>query len=106
MSKKVTEQEATEVLNLVAEWLGTTNPDGTVTPAPTGKEAAWKALGPMLIMDYEGWHSTAPAAIILEGGPYDWAVDCCYAIQQKCDKNGIQLFLEPMAGYALAIYKN
>jgi hypothetical protein len=124
----VTVKRAERVLAEVAAWMGrkgygtATCPqgralnrilchadDGTecsfeVGPAPTGPDAAYRGEGPMLKMDYEGWYGPTRPAILLEGGPYDWAVDCCGDVQDALDKAKVPVFVEPIAGYALGIY--
>lgn len=127
-TKQVTEKQAKSVLAAVAAWLATkgygtpicphkgqelhatkwyAHTDGTdcegqtYGPAPTGPEAARMGEGPMLLMEWD-WPSSGPTpSIILEGGPEDWAMDCCFAVQEKIGKS---LFVEPYSSYALCIY--
>lgn len=124
----VTVKRAERVLTEVAAWLGrkgygtATCPEGrtldlslrhddgtdcndfTVGPAPTGRDAAYRGEGPMLAMDYEGWYGPPRPAILLEGGPYDWAVECSGDVQDALDAAKVPVFVEPIAGYALGIY--
>jgi hypothetical protein len=89
-------------LALVAEWLGQRmNEDGS--PCPTGKDAAYKALGPMLLMDWD-WPSEPTPAVILEGGPDEWAfwIVADDWFESRAKKLGV--WCEPYAGYALCIY--
>lgn len=124
----VTTQQAETVLALVAEWLGRKGlgtphcPEGralddyvqhtddgspcltaTFGPAPTGKDAAWNALGPQLVMDWD-WSGTPTPTILLEGGPYEWAYDCSFWVQEQLHTMGLRLYVEPYACYALSIY--
>lgn len=101
--KKVTPAQAEKVLGIVAEWLGPRM--GHDGPAPTGPDAAYIADGPMLNMEWD-WPSSGPTpTILLEGGPYDWAVECCWDVQQEINRKKLPLFVEPYAGYALCIYR-
>lgn len=124
---KVTEKQATFVLNAVAEWLGkkglgtpicpegrpldkyAQHDDGTpcsdcsLGPAPTGPDAAYRGEGPELKM-YWDW-AEAPT-VLLEGGPYEWAITCCGYVQSALDAKGLKVYVEPYAGYALSIYPN
>lgn len=130
--RKVTQVQATKVLNLVAEWMGKQGygviiPCGkcvgcqkhptalrewewacdkpTFGPAPTGPEAATRGEGPMLIMDWD-WSFGGPIpTVILEGGPYDWAISCSYWVQERCHERGIPVFVEPYSGWALCLYR-
>lgn len=128
---RVSKRDADIVLHLVAEWMGQrgyaasfTCPDGLVLdqqyithadgspcdnavagPAPTGRDAAYRGLGPELRMDWD-WPSTPTPAVILEGGPYDWAIVCCAWVQDRLDERGIRVFVEPYSGWALCAYPN
>jgi hypothetical protein len=117
--KKVTQKQAEKVLQAVAEWMGKRGygqefdhevpgakkfdyGDGDVTwflpVAPTGPEAARNGLGPQLVMDWD-WPSSGPTpTILLEGGPYDWAIEI------DLNDKALGVFTEPYAGYALCIY--
>ena len=58
----------------------------------------------MLVRDYEGlWTAQEPTpAIILEGGPEDWAI---WASSQLCEKfKAIGVFAEPLVGFILQLY--
>ena len=125
---KVTQKQAEAVLAAAAEWLGKKGlgtlicPDGRdldivgdhkddgsecpnlkVGPAPTGKDAAYRALGPDLVLDWD-WPGEPTPTILLEGGPGEWAYDSSPAIQRALDAKGIKVYVEPFACYALCIY--
>lgn len=123
----VTEAQAEGVLALVAEWLGRKgygtpvcphgqelqdgrfwlHQDGTdcedqgTGPAPTGVEAAHNGAGPMLLMDWD-WPGGPTPTVLLEGGPYDWAIEVGEAIRDRCDAIGV--WCEPYSGWALCVY--
>jgi hypothetical protein len=127
-TRKVTKAQATKVLDAVAAYLGPkglgeavcpdglpvdwllNHPDGTpcdnptFTPAPTGEDAAYKGMGPMLDMAWASWTGPERPTILLEGGPYDWPIEGCYEIQQALTAAGVDVFVEPINGYALGIY--
>lgn len=98
MAGLTSEQQET-ALEIVAGWLGPRM--GYDGPAPTGRDAAWSALGPMLVPDWD-WPSEPTPTVILEGGPYDWAAECPWDIQDQMRAIGV--FCEPYAGYALCLY--
>jgi hypothetical protein len=128
---RVSERDATIVLNLVAEWMGQhgcaetyTCPEGraldedyffhtdddspcdnaVASPAPTGRDAAYRGLGPELRMDWD-WPSSGPTpTVILEGGPDYWAIRCSYWVQQRLDERNVPVFVEPYAAWALCAY--
>lgn len=105
----VTTADAEKALALVAEWIGKRGygvelPDGTIGPAPTGPEAAYKGDGPQLVMDWDWGISGPNPTILLEGGPYDWALDSCPWVQKQLDKAGVKVFVEPYSGWALSLY--
>lgn len=129
---KLTEAQCTKALIVVAEWLGkrkgmsptfecphdnaceTNRPDewpahkdATMCPkpklaaAPTGPDAARHALGPELNMTWS-WPGKPTPTILLEGGPYDWAIEASCKLTHQFARLGI--FAEPYAGYALCLY--
>lgn len=132
-TRRVSQQHADIVLHLVADWMGqrgyaesytcpqgrqldqfwvkhlddeTPCDDAVASAAPTGSRAAYRGLGPELRMDWD-WPSSGPTpAVILEGGPYDWAVVCCGWVQDRLDERGIPVFVEPYSGWALCLYPN
>ena len=126
----VTQKQAEAVLAAAAAWLGKKGlgalicPKGrdldivgnhvddgseclfvTVGPAPTGADAAYRALGSQLVMDWD-WSGKPTPTILLEGGPGEWAYDSCSAIQKAMDAAKIPVYVEPYACYALSIYPN
>jgi hypothetical protein len=100
-TRRVTKKQAEAVLQQVAEWLGKQGYgqeiDGKYIPvAPTGPDAARHALGPDLVMNWD-WPGQPTPSIILEGGPYDWAIEVPINVPG--------VWTEPYAGYALCIYR-
>lgn len=91
-----------EAVALVAAWLG--NRMGYDRPAPVGEKFAHRGAGPMLVPDYEGlWYPQDPTpALILEGGPEDWAVYAAAECQK--DLNDMGVFAEPLASFILQFY--
>ena len=57
--------------------------------------------GPELRMEFDWTNSDGWPTVIWEGGPYDWAVDCSFALLKDC-KPGV--WLEPATSWALGIY--
>lgn len=97
-TRELTQEQAEAALAQVAAWLGRRGyggPNGE--PAPTGRDAAYRAEGPMLVMDWD-WPSRPTPTVILEGGPYDWAIEAAWSI----DVPGV--FAEPYSGWALCLY--
>ena len=95
-----------QVLQLVAAWLGSKKgwtDDGS--PTPTGRDAYMHARGPMLVMDWQSTFSSYPACptLLLEGGPFDWAVDASFDDELLADCAKLGVYLEPWNGHALAI---
>lgn len=90
----------------VAAWMGRIGMTDDGSPVPTGRDAAYVAAGPMLVMDWEPhWGDGSPRpTILLEGGPYDWPSEVCEdeQFQQICKGQGV--FAEPLASYALGLY--
>lgn len=102
--KKVTKAQQRVALAAVAEWLGPRM--GYDGPAPTGDEAAAHAEGPVLVPEWD-WPSGGPTpTIILEGGPYDWAVEVAGDEAVLAKTRAAGLFIEPYAGYALCLYRD
>lgn len=124
----LTDEQTSAGLDLVAEWLATkgwgvprcpearsldfalrhaddlTECKYVCDPAPTGPDAAARGIGPMLAPEWD-WPSAGPTpTILLEGGPYDWAIDASFELAEKFRELGI--FAEPYAGYALCLYPN
>lgn len=96
--------QAEAVLAAVAAWLGDRGwGDEPGVPVPTGPEAARRALGPELVMDWD-WPGRPTPSVLLEGGPDSWAIEAAYdtSIRQRAEELGV--FLEPYAAYALCIY--
>lgn len=112
-----------KVLAAVAEWIGDYRPCGQCTacgaepeptwyccdspervPAPTGREAAERGEGPMLVMDWD-WPGSPTPTVILEGGPEDWAIRVTGddKFQAVCAAAGV--FAGPYASYALCLYR-
>lgn len=96
LSEKVQDQ----ALALVAAWLGPQM--GYEGPAPTGREAANTGQGPQLIRDWDWPSAGETPSIILEGGPYDWAIEA--GAQLLAAMNELGIHCEPYSGYALCLY--
>ena len=105
MSKRVTKANAAKTLDLVAQWLGEQGygPAGG-GPAPTGRDAAYRGLGPELMLDWQGAEGGPRVAILLEGGPFEWAYACSMWVQAELDKAKVPVFVEPYAAWALCLY--
>lgn len=131
MNTTLTEEQQDLALDIVARWLGKkglgqascNHPEFTrmdfgypihgddllcpapeYGPAPTGRDAAMQALGPQLIRDWD-WPSSGPTpTVLLEGGPYDWAVDISLDRAAFAEFTKIGVLAEPYAGYALCLY--
>ena len=101
-TRKVSKTAQKAVLNAVAAWLGPKM--GYEGPAPTGDDAAARAEGPVLVPDWD-WPSSGPTpTILLEGGPYDWAVEVSMDEEVIAKARSYGVFIEPYAGYALCLY--
>lgn len=117
---KVSPAKQKKALALVAEWMATKGYGtacgvcadcvagksylcgGPYGPAPTGEQAAYEGLGPMLNPEWD-WPSGGPTpTIILEGGPDEWAYYAGEALAEKFKALGI--WSEPYASYALCLY--
>lgn len=73
--------------------------------APTGDDAAYRALGPALNREWD-WPSGGPTpTILLEGGPYDWAIDVSLDDEMIEKFREIGVFAEPYSGWALCLYR-
>ena len=72
MDTTLTTQQTEQAPTVVAEWLGPQM--GYAGPAPTGRDAEWRALGRMLEPEWDWPSSGPPPTILLEGGPEDWAI--------------------------------
>jgi hypothetical protein len=102
MTKKISQAKANKALAIVATWLGPQM--GHEGPAPTGQDAAYHALGPQLVMDWD-WPSAGPTpTILLEGGPEEWAISASMNEQIRRDLAKIGVWSEPYASYALCLY--
>lgn len=102
MSDVLTFDQQDEALRIVADWLG--GRMGYDGPAPTGREAYWKGSGPLLEREWSWPASGDTPAILLEGGPFDWAVEVSCDMRVVDDLADIGVFAEPYAPYALCLY--
>lgn len=77
--------------------------DVTFGPAPTGREAAHSAAGPMLSPEWD-WPGQPTPTILLEGGPEDWAYRASMNPLVIRELAAVGVFAEPYAYYALCLY--
>lgn len=106
-AKKVTKKEAEKVLALYAramkKYLGEV--------PPTGPDAAHCGDGPQLVLDWD-WTGRPTPTILLEGGVSDYLPgygiggDIVWDVQKLIDAEGLGLWIEPYASYAVNIYRN
>jgi hypothetical protein len=101
-TKRVTKTQAEKALALVAAWMGPRGMTLDGSPAPSGKDAADQGMGPQLIMDWD-WPGDPTPTILLEGGPYDWAIEIGSDIRDDLAK--MRIWSEPYAGYALCLHR-
>lgn len=75
----------------------------TVEATATHDGGAWPT-GPVLVRGFESAHGGDYAwAVVWEGGPYEWPVECGYGADGKPNyPSGV--YTEPINGYALALY--
>lgn len=98
----LTPQQQHEALDIVAAWLGPQM--GYDGPAPTGRDAAYAGIGPELNPAWD-WPQSGPTpTILLEGGPYDWAITVALDGACVASFKRIGVFAEPWASYALCLY--
>ena len=106
MTSKATIVQQDAALKLVAEWLGTMYGDGE--PMPTGKDAAYRGLGPELVRDFDGclFYQPPTPAIILEGLPgADWAIMAANDEGLWARLGDIGVWVEPVNGVVLNVYR-
>lgn len=103
VKRKVHKRDAGSVLAAVAVWMGKNGMTEDGSPSPTGRDAAYRALGPQLIMDWD-WPGKPTPTILLEGGPEDWAIRIRDDEQFQAGLKALGLWTEPYASYALCIY--
>lgn len=101
MSKKITTAEGNYVLKLAAEYLATQGMGDEKGNVPTGRDAAYSGTGPMLVEDWDG----DTPSVMLEGGPYEWALEATGYIQERIDAAGKNLFVEPYYSFSINIYR-
>lgn len=120
--KTLTKAQGEKALAIVAEWMGPKVGAGrgcgecadcthgleiacerwVGTAAPTGSAAADSGLGPHLNPEWD-WPGQPTPTILLEGGPYDWAIRV--ADERSSEFAAIGVFAEPYAAYALCLYR-
>ena len=98
MSRKLTNRQMNRALEIVAAWMGPVLLD-TVEPAPTGREAAWNGVGPVLFKAWDFPRNPGPA-IVMEGD--DWTRAFLDAHSDTLQDIGI--FAEPYNDWALCLY--
>lgn len=103
-ARRVTKTQQAKTLALVAAWMGKHGMTDDGSPAPTGKDAAYQALGPMLVPDWD-WPSGGPTPTILTGGMDDWAYEVSGDIAFCEATKRLGVFAEPYASYALSLYR-
>jgi hypothetical protein len=101
MSEPLSLEAQNKALDLLAVWLGTRM--GYEGPAPTGSDAAYRALGPQLVSDWD-WPGKPTPTILLEGGPEEWAVYASHDEELRDQLRAVGVWTEPYAGYALCLY--
>lgn len=81
------------------------SPVPTYGPALTGPEAAYRGEGPELNMAWD-WPSGGPTpTIIMEGGPYDWAVTVSLNTETVAKFKAAGVYAEAYSGWALCLYR-
>lgn len=109
-TQTLTAEQQEQALAIVAEWLGPRM--GHDGPAPTGKEAAHRAEGPMLVPDWESFSYRDGRAyvgeptptILLEGGPYEWGVEASLDDEVVAKMRKIGVHAEPYNSWNLSLY--
>lgn len=100
-ASKLSNRQGIEALAIVAAWMGKQGLTEDGAPAPTGRDAAYQAEGPELIVAWD-WPSTPTDSIVMEGGLDEWAYraadDCAEALR------ALGIYAEPYASYALCLY--
>jgi hypothetical protein len=103
MARALTHKQQDAALAVVAKWLGPKM--GYEGPAPTGPAAAFKAEGPVLNRTWQWSRRDTPTpTILLEGGPYDWAVVASLEDEVVAELSKLGVHAEPYAGWALCLY--
>jgi len=101
---KVTKDQAEFVLEEVAAWLGDKgHMDEFGGSVPTGRDAAYRGIGPELRMDFD-WADAPTVLLESASAPEAWAVRCSGAIQREIDAKGLPIVVEPYVSFALSIY--
>lgn len=90
-----------KALAIVAEWLGKKR--GLDGPAPTGLEAFRHAEGVVLDPAWEPMSGGAPRPTILGEGLGEWAY--WVAAERRDEFKAAGVFAEPIASYALGLYR-
>lgn len=97
----LTHEQQDRALTIVAYWLGKRM--GYEGPAPTGLNAAHRGQGPRLDPKWD-WAEVVTPTILLEGGPFDWAVDVSMDPEVIHQLRTVGVYAKPYAGYALCLY--
>lgn len=98
--RRVSDEQQQAALTLVAEWLGRWL--GHEGPAPTGREAADHAAGPVLVPEWDFPEEPTPS-IVLEG-PGNWAYEVAMDPQMVAKFAAIGVHAEAWASFGLCLY--
>lgn len=78
--------------------------DETAHPAAVTHDGGTWPTGPVLVRGFESAHGGDYAwAVVWEGGPHEWPVECGYGADGKPDYPA-GVWTEAINGYALALY--
>ena len=107
---KVSERQAKRVLMLFADVLS----ERLGTTIPTGEQAAYRGLGPELVMAWD-WPRVPRPSILLSGGISDQieavfgdygigALGLVHEVQERADAENLGVFLESYSSFSVSIH--